>query len=452
MLPGAEECGAQPVGLKDAIEKGSIQYGTVKAKNNYASAAEEAVKAVQRQYLPVLNFSGQQSYGTINGQNGPLSGFGGLGTASSGMPQEAQNWQAAFGGLYLANMNWEFFNFGRTGRQIQLARTEAMQAHKDYEQELFRHQVKIAATYLNLLAAQRLLYTQERNLERVEVFSRQIAGRARNGLLPGVDTAAAAAEVAKARITLNQVKDREQQYNRELLSLLGDASGQILADTSFVAVLPGLLEIPGKNTVTGRHPVLQFFNSRISQSQAKEQLLRRERMPSLYLFGIYQARASGFYYNYGADLQAYTPGYWQGITPTRQNYLVGVSAVWNITGISIAAKRQAAQRAVTQGLQEEFRALETELYNQAEGAYKSYGYALQNHEEAPRQVQAARQAYEQRLALYNNGLNDLTDVTNARYLLNSAEMDRDVAYTNVWQALLMIAASRGDLDLFINEL
>jgi outer membrane protein TolC len=66
------------------------------------------------------------------------------------------------------------------------------------------------------------------------------------------------------------------------------------------------------------------------------------------------------------------------------------------------------------------------------------------------QVNAAQQAYTQRLTLYNNGLNDLTDVTTAQFTLNRAETDRDIAFTNVWQALLMKAAATGDFNLFIN--
>jgi hypothetical protein len=35
--------------------------------------------------------------------------------------------------------------------------------------------------------------------------------------------------------------------------------------------------------------------------------------------------------------------------------------------------------------------------------------------------------------------------------LNRAELDKSVAYINVWQALLLKAAASGDFDLFINQ-
>ena len=78
-------------------------------------------------------------------------------------------------------------------------------------------------------------------------------------------------------------------------------------------------------------------------------------------------------------------------------------------------------------------------------------FALKNYAEAPRQVEAAAQAYLQKSTLYKNGLTTLTEVTQALYALNRAETDRDIIYTNVWQALLMKAAATGDINLFMNE-
>jgi len=57
----------------------------------------------------------------------------------------------------------------------------------------------------------------------------------------------------------------------------------------------------------------------------------------------------------------------------------------------------------------------------------------------------------QRSVLYKNGLTTLVDLTQALFALNKAETDRDIAYTNVWQALLIKSAAMGDYNLFINE-
>jgi outer membrane protein TolC len=119
---------SQNLSLKEAIKTGLENYGSIKAKSNYTNASRESLKQSKRDYLPNLNLSAQQDYGTINGQNGALYGFNGLGTASSG-PASDQNWNSAFGALYLVNMNWDFFTFGKTQEKINLAKVD-VQAKK----------------------------------------------------------------------------------------------------------------------------------------------------------------------------------------------------------------------------------------------------------------------------------------------------------------------------------
>ncbi|HKG67904.1 MAG TPA: hypothetical protein VKA92_03475, partial [Segetibacter sp.] len=77
--------------------------------------------------------------------------------------------------------------------------------------------------------------------------------------------------------------------------------------------------------------------------------------------------------------------------------------------------------------------------------------ALQNFYEVPVEVKAASDAYLQKSVLYKNGLTGIIDVTQALYTLNRAETDRDIAYNNVWQALLYKAAVSGDFGIFIKE-
>jgi hypothetical protein len=65
-------------------------------------------------------------------------------------------------------------------------------------------------------------------------------------------------------------------------------------------------------------------------------------------------------------------------------------------------------------------------------------------------VKAASDAYLQKSVLYKNGLTNLVDVTQALYALIRAETDKDIAYSNVWQALLLKAAAAGDFSIFEN--
>jgi outer membrane protein TolC len=77
--------------------------------------------------------------------------------------------------------------------------------------------------------------------------------------------------------------------------------------------------------------------------------------------------------------------------------------------------------------------------------------SLQSVQEVPVQYKAASDAYLQKSVLYKNGLTNIVDVQQAQYALNRAEADLNVAYINVWQSLLLKAASSGDFDLFVKQ-
>lgn len=440
---------AQPLSLKDAVEKGVANYGTILAKSKYKAAADETVKQTKREYLPNLSVSAQQDYGTINGQNGPQYGFGGLGVASSGLALPEQNWNAGFGALYLANVNWDFFTFGKIKQRINLSKIDAERYQKDLEQETFQHKVRISAAYLNLLASQRLLISQQKNLERSVVFQRLAAVRVKNGLLAGVDSTLASAEVSRAKIALNQIKDQVKDQNNKLVALMGVPVQDFILDSAFVKQIPK--SILTLNTNDSINPILEFYKSRVDFGKQQLKLFKREYYPSFSLFGVYQTRGSGFNSDYASNQNSFTRNYFDGIDPVRQNYLVGVGVTWNLTTILRTSKKVSAQKLVADGLQNEYDVVDQQLKTQSDAADAKIKFAMDNYVEAPKQVDAAKQAYLQRTTLYKNGLTNLTDVTQAFYTLNRAEIDRDIIYTNVWQSLLLKAAATGNFDTFINE-
>lgn len=441
---------SQTLPLNEALETGIANFGTIKAKSKYNDASKETIKQVRRDYLPNVTLSGQQDYGTVNGQNGPLYGFGGLGVASSGLPLDHQNWNAAFGALYLVNVNWDFFTFGRMKQKIKLSIADSQRYKKDLNQEKFQHKIKIAAAYLNLLASQRLVISQRKNLDRALVFQNIAAVRVKNGLLAGVDSTLASAEVSRSKITLNQVKDQLKEQNNKLIALMGVPIQDFVLDTTFVTTIPKVV-LAQETSNKSLNPILEYHKSRVDFSEQQLRLFEKEYYPSFSLFGIYQARASGFNSDYAVDQNSFSRNYLDGINPSRQNYLFGLGVSWNLTSIARISKKVSAQKLISEGLQEEYEVIDQQLKTQSDAADAKMKYALENFYEAPIQVQAAQQAYLQKTTLYKNGLTNLLDVTQTLYALNRAETDRDIIYTNVWQSLLMKAAATGDFDLFMNE-
>jgi len=440
---------AQTLTMKEAFQLGLSNYGTIKAKNNYVNASRASARQAEREYLPNLTFSAQQDYGTVNGQNGPLYGFGGFGVASSGLPLPDQNWNAAFGALYLANVNWEFFSFGRINARIAVAGKVLERDSSDLLQERFQHQVKIAGAYLNLLAAQRITFSQQKNLERAITFRNTTVTRAVNGLNAGVDSSLANAEVSNARILLTNARDQEMEQANKLSILLGVTARNFVLDTTFISRIPQQALVNGAETQN--HPLLKYYQSRLDLSNQQTQYFRKTYYPSFSLIGVIQTRGSGFQSNYASDQTAFTHNYRDGITPSRTNYLVGVGVNWNLTSILRNTQQVKSQEFISQALKDEYDLVNQQLAAQSQLADVKMQNAILNYDEIPVQLQAASDAYRQKSALYKNGLTTIVEVTQTLYALNRAETNRDIIYSNVWQALLLKAAAAGDINLFINE-
>jgi outer membrane protein TolC len=393
----------------------------------------------------------QQAYGTANGQFGPLFSIGGLNAGSSGPPFPSQNWSAAFGGLYLANFNWDFFTFGRVQQRINLAKAQVIRESDDLEQEKFQQRVRVAGTYLNLLAAQRLRESQQRNLDRANALRTVVVARTKNGLNPGVDSSLANAEVSNAKISLSNAKNFEAEQASQLAQLMAIPNQDFILDTLLVYKVPTSIydSVIFKEK---EHPILKFYQSRINVSKEQEKYFNRFKYPVFSLVGVVQSRGSGFKENYNELYpSAFTHDYWSGIEPTRTNYLMGIGVSWNITSLKRVQQQVAAQSWTSRGLQNEYEWYNQQIRSQIALAEQKMNNAVANFNEAPIQMKAASDAYLQRSVLYKNGLTNIVDVTQTLYTLNRAETDRDISINNVWQALLLKAAASGDFGLFINE-
>lgn len=442
---------AQTLNMKEAIGTAINNYGIIKAKGNYVNASKESLKQTRRDYLPNLSIGVQQDFGTINGQNGPLTAAGGLSAASSGPALASQNWNAAFGALYLSNFNWDFFTFGRIKQRINVSKAVLKRDENDLQQEIFQHEIRVSAAYLNLLAAQRLTKSQQKNLERSIIFKNKATVRAANGIIAGVDSSLANAEVSSAKIALTQAIDRQQEQANRLGILMGITSTDFVLDTTSINHVPKSILINDTTTNLTNHPVLKYYRNRIDVSDQQVNYFRRLAYPTVSLIGVLQGRGSGFSSDYNVNQDHYTQNYGDGVNPTRGNYLFGVGLTWNLTTILRNSPQIKSQRYISSALEDEYKQADQQYHAQLALAENKIRNAMSNYNEAPVQVKAASEAYLQKSTLYKNGLTTIVDLTQALYALNRAETDRDIAYTNVWQALLLKAAAAGDYNIFINE-
>jgi len=436
--------------IKDAEQLALGNYASIKAKANQLNASKAYLTETKMEYLPDFTVSAQQDYGTINGTNGPLYGLKGLSAASSGPSLPNQNWNAAFGSLYLANVNWDFFAFGRATEKVKVQSSVVSRDESDLAQEQFQHQVRVASVYLNLLAAQQLAKAQEDNLARSIDLQKVVIARVKNGLNAGVDSSLANAEVSNARIALTNAQQTVLNQSNQLSQYLGIPPQSFVLDSVFVTKTPASADKqPATNPED--HPLLRFYKNRIGVSDEQSKYLSTFSYPTFTLFGVYQGRGSGFKSTYSADQTAYSSSYGAGADPTRFNYLLGVGLVWNLTTPFRVHNLVKSQKFTSQQYKDEYNLVDQQLRAQQNLAETRIASALKNYQEVPVEVKAATDAYNQKYALYKNGLANIVDFTQALYTLNRAEVDKDIASNNVWQALLYKAAATGDFGIFINN-
>ena len=448
LLKFSHSYGQKVFSLKDALAEGIKNYGIIKAKINYAEASKISVEQAKKENLPNFNLSAQHDFGTVNGQFGPLFGFNGLGIASSGPPFAQQNNNAAFGASYVTNINWDFFAFGKAKERVKVAEAIAKKDSKDLDQELFQHKIKIAAAYLNLIAAKQLKSSYEKNLNRADTFRRIAVAKVLSGIIPGVDSSQANAEYSSAKIVLTKSIDQEAVLSNELFQLLGIAPQVYILDSFFTHRIP---KISADSVAIQKHPLLQFYQSRINASDAQSRFIKTSSYPVFTAAGVLQGRGSGFRSDYPINQLDFTKNYWSGISPSRSNYLLAVGVTWNITQPYRIAQQLKSQNLISKGLQDEYDLVNQQINAQLQLSDVKIKNALRIYNETPVQIKAATDAYIQKSVLYKNGLTNLVDLTQTIYVLVRAETDRDIAYNNVWQALLLKAASSGDFSIFENQ-
>jgi len=436
--------------LKDAEQIALSNYGTIKAKGNQLNASKAYLNETRTEALPDVNISAQQDYGTVNGQNGPLFGYKGLAVASAGPALPNQNWAAGFGALYVTNVNWDFFSFGKAKEKIKVQNSVVTRDENDLVQEQFQHQIRVASTYLNLLVAQQLSKAEGDNLTRATDLQKVVIARVKNGLNPGVDSSLANAEVSNAKIAFTNAQQTVQEQCNQLAQFLGIQPQNFLLDSAFITKAPPKPD-PQTTLNFDNHPELNYYRSLIGVSDEQANYYNTFKYPTFTLFGIYQGRGSGFSSNFGVNQSAYTSSYGSGVDPTRYNYLLGVAVIWNITNPFRVRYQVQSQRFLSAAYKNQYDLVDQQLRDQLVLAETRINNSLKNYHEAPVEVKAANDAYNQKFALYKNGLANIVDFTQALYTLNRAEVDLDITLNNVWQAILSKAAATGDFGIFINN-
>lgn len=433
------------ISLSDAIDLAARNYPSIKAKKAEKSIAEFNLKAVQKERLPDLIVQDQYQFATNNSLVGATFPVEGPVPSVSGGIRPNNIYQPVWGSFTSLQVNWQAYTFGRIKANIDVAQKAAVRQQFDYENEVFQHQIKVIDAYLALLVFQKTVRIQEVNLQRATTFRDVTNAKVISGLRAGIDSSFAGAEVSKAKLLLLQSQQNERSQRIRLGELLGNAAGNMAADSmQFYQKLPTLLrEYPD---VT-QNPLLKVFNSQIDLIKSRSVAIKKSLNPRIVLSASAWARGSGV----SNSSDSYSSNFFDGMGYQIGNYLLGAGISWNITPIFRIRHQVSAELQRAEQFQHLLQEQELRLSSQSANANVQIELAMEQALEAPIQTNAARGAYMQATARYDSGLATLLEVSQAFSLLNRAEVDQSIAINNVWRALLLKAASVGNLSVFLNQ-
>jgi len=204
---------------------------------------------------------------------------------------------------------------------------------------------------------------------------------------------------------------------------------------------------PPAGDSTAANPLIDYYRKQKEVYQAADNLIRKSYLPKILLAGGFWGRGTSVDYTDDYNYKALSSG----LGYQRFNYALGISFVYNLfDGVHRKDKLAVNQykiQASDYGLAQQQQALNTAL-QQAEAAIHT---ALQNLQELPPQLNAAANAYDQKLAQYKAGIINLVDLTNASFVLYRTQTDYVEALNDWLQANLDKAAASGSLDLFIQS-
>lgn len=437
----------QSLDLAEALEMAKTNYPNIQAKRALSEAALQEVGAAKNMYMPKLMLQHQYTYSTGNSVEGGFFPNEGTISPSGGIRTENIN-QGAYGSFTSAIMEWDVFSFGKQASNVRAAKADANVGQLDLENEIFQHQIRVADAYLLYLVSEQLTEVQEHNVVRAKNFSEAVDASVRAQLRAGVDSSLAHAEYARARVLLLESQRNELMRKYRLIELLGEDAETFPLEIDTMSFCSEPPVVGFADMGVEQNPLLRMQQARIEAAGQRALAMKRSFMPTVSLVAAGWARGAGLD---NAD-GSYHTDFSSGTQYQVSNYLLGVTAKWRVTdGFLIRNKYKQLQYITDQNTQQ-FNLQQNMLKRQATESEMQYRIMMEKAHTIPIQMKAAQQAYTQAEARYENGLSDLPTLLQSMVVLNQAEADLAIAYSNVWRSHLMVAAAKGDLTSFFDSL
>ncbi len=396
-------------------------------------------------WLPSLKLNYQADIGTSNNTTGPYFGFGIIPSSSGGIHSNNVTTTLA-DNLGIAAFDWEIYNFGKYSAENKVAQSEIKVERENFTQSKFNLVSYTILNYLQLIRLQDFLNIQSRNINRTLEIRRSIQSLAKSGVIAGIDTSIAEAELSKARLNYIELDNQLKKLQLKLSAISGINYQSIIPDSTLENTLieqpSAYLFIPDSIN----HPLINFYRSVYKNNLQREELAKKLYNPKI----SFDAAA----WERGSSVSA-TGQYNRlssGLGLQRSNYLVGLSISYNLFDLRKQQLKLNTQKANSdyslKKLQEEQQLLSTG----AKQADVEMQTALNRLKEIPKQLKAANDGYRQKLSLYKNGLTDILELDAALNILYRAETDYMEAKYDYSSALFQKAITENQVNSVLNFL
>ena len=403
---------AQVLGIEDAINATFSNYPSLSAAQSALEAVRENAQVIKDNRLPNVRLHDQVNVGTANGLSGSYFSMG-LIVPTSGGRRSENSMNLASGNITLATADWEVFNFGRFREEDRLARADIIVGEAAVENEKFGIRQTVINTYLDLLWLRQTLKIEQKNLARVDTVRRIITNLVNNGIRPGLDSSLASVEFSRAKLNYFQMQQELQRVFIQLATLTGRPVNQLEIDTTFEQ--QALLMQPLDIKLTADHPLLRYRTNLVNRQTSEIELIRKSALPRVSVLTSAWARGTSLDINNNFGPISSGFGY------SRTNFLVGVAATVNLTDFHRIKNRSQLLEWRVKQARSQLETQQIQLQNTlttSDSVMATVRLALM---ELPTALNSAERAYEQRLSLYNNGIENILGLTDALQLLTTVE-------------------------------
>ena len=199
------------------------------------------------------------------------------------------------------------------------------------------------------------------------------------------------------------------------------------------------------DSVDNNNPVLEYYSNRWEYSMSQENLISKSYLPKLYLVGSAWVRGSSI------TPQDAFGNLSTGLDYSRYNYMAGLALSYDIVNLIHRNDKTDIQHYQSESAREDVVQQRTLLESQLKQADIDIQAAVDRAREIPLLLSAAQNVYAQKLAQYNAGLANITDLTDASYLLYKAETDQSEVLPFLLNTLLLKAVANNTLTAFLSN-